>query len=149
MLPYFSVVIPCYNRADTVLPTLKSVQDQYFSDFECIIVDDGSNDAEKLKSVIESLEDPRFRYIWRENGGGSAARNTGIAASKGKYVAFLDSDDLFISNKLNVVYNLCKNENYDVYSSYVLVDRGNGVWGKKPSRPFFKNEHIDEYLFSQ
>lgn len=91
----FSIVIPAYNRADTILPTLQSVQAQTFDDFECLIVDDGSKDGAALKQVVEGMNDPRFHYIHRENGGGGAARNTGIMAAKGDYIAFLDSDDFF------------------------------------------------------
>jgi len=86
-MPRFTVVVPVCNRAWSVLPTLESVRDQTFTDFECIVVDDGSADGEELRRVVEGLADPRFGYVRRENGGESAARNTGIDSTRGEFVA--------------------------------------------------------------
>ena len=84
-VPRFSVIVPVYNRASTVLPTLQSVREQTFEDFECIVVDDGSADGDELKAVVAGMNDARFRYVRRENGGGSAARNTGIDEARGEF----------------------------------------------------------------
>ena len=100
MTPRFSVIIACYNRANIIGPCLASVQAQSLTDFECIIVDDGSDDSVALAQVVLALNDPRFRVIRRENGGGGAARNTGIAAARADWIAFLDSDDEFLPHKL-------------------------------------------------
>ena len=89
--PAFSIIIPTFNRATLVLGAIQSVLDQTFADFELIVVDDGSTD--NTREVIESINDPRLRYIRQENKGVSAARNTGVATSNGKYITFLDSDD--------------------------------------------------------
>lgn len=149
MYPRFSVVIPCYNRATTVLPTLKSVQDQTFSDFECIVVDDGSADGEDLAKVVAGLNDPRFRLIRRENGGGGAARNTGIESARGAWIAFLDSDDLFLPHKLESAYYFFKDAaDNDVFCSRIIVDRGNGVLTTKPMRRPNIDEAIDAYLMA-
>lgn len=90
-MPIFSVVIPAYNRAHVITRAVQSVLNQTFSDFELIIVDDGSTDA--TKKVVETFKDPRIRYIYQTNKGRSAARNAGAALALGKYIAFLDSDD--------------------------------------------------------
>ena len=90
MPPLVTVVIPVFNRAEAILPTLKSVQEQTFGDFECLVVDDGSEDGGQLKQLVGGLNDSRFRYIRRDNGGGGAARNTGIDEASGRLVALLD-----------------------------------------------------------
>jgi glycosyltransferase involved in cell wall biosynthesis len=90
-VPTFSVVVCTYNRADRVGRAITSVLRQTLEDFELIVVDDGSVDA--TSGVVTAIGDPRLRYVYRENGGLSAARNTGVASSSGKYVTFLDDDD--------------------------------------------------------
>ncbi len=89
-MPLVSVVIPTYNRSDTILRALRSVSNQTFQDFELIVVDDGSND-----NTVELIKDfdPRLKIIMQKNQGVSIARNNGIKASRGKYIALLDSDD--------------------------------------------------------
>lgn len=98
-MPRFSVVIPTYNRADALRQTVQSVLDQTFSDFEIIIVDDGSTDLTRM--TVEKFADSRIRYFWIKNSGGPATpRNLGICEAKGEWVAFLDSDDLWCPSKL-------------------------------------------------
>jgi glycosyltransferase involved in cell wall biosynthesis len=89
--PVFSVIIPTYNRAHVITRAIQSVLEQTFSNFELIIVDDGSTD--QTDAVIGSINHPRLRYIRQENKGVSAARNAGVALAHGQYVTFLDSDD--------------------------------------------------------
>jgi glycosyltransferase involved in cell wall biosynthesis len=144
MVPRFSVVIPVYNRAKSVGPTLESVRDQTFRDFECIVVDDGSADGEELHGAVEALHDPRFRYVRRENGGGGAARNTGIDEAKGEFIAFLDSDDRWLPEKLARDADACA-ENGVVFSP-VLVERDGSIVGRRPRRAPHKTEPIGDYL---
>lgn len=98
--PFFSIVTPTYNRAHFLRQMIASVQAQTFSLYEHIIVDDGSTDGteELLKPIVEA--DHRIRYIKQTNKGRSEARNVGINASRGVYVCFLDSDDVWLSNHL-------------------------------------------------
>jgi len=99
--PKVSVIIPTYNRAHLVGRAIQSVLNQTYQDFEIIVVDDGS--ADNTKEVIKKFQeqDKRVKYIRHEkNRGGSAARNTGIKASRGEYIAFLDSDDKWVPGKL-------------------------------------------------
>jgi glycosyltransferase involved in cell wall biosynthesis len=97
--PLVSIIVPAYNSAKHISATIKSVQNQTYKDFELIIVDDGSKD--NTREVIESfLDDKRIRYIFQENKGQASARNNGIGKSKGLFIAFQDSDDLWKSDKL-------------------------------------------------
>ena len=97
--PIVSVVLPVYDRSRTVGEALDSVLRQTFADFELIVVDDGSTDD--LVAVLGRFEDPRIRRIRHPtNKGAAAARNTGIRAARGRYVAFLDSDDAWLPTKL-------------------------------------------------
>ena len=97
--PFFSVIIPTYNRAKLVCEAIESVFNQTFKDFELLIVDDGSTD--NTKEVLKPyLSDPRVKYIYQENKKRAVARNNGIRNSKSEWIAFLDSDDLWIEDHL-------------------------------------------------
>ncbi len=96
--PLVSVVIPAYNAAQTLKATVQSVFEQTVQDFEIIIVDDGSKDD--TVAVARSIEDSRVKVVAQANGGAAAARNAGIKSAKGKYVAMLDADDLWMPHKL-------------------------------------------------
>jgi GT2 family glycosyltransferase len=143
----FSVVIPVYNRASTVLPTLLSIKNQTYSNFECIIIDDGSKDSKALIAVIENLHDDRFQYLRQTNAGSSAARNTGIKAAKGKYIAFLDSDDQFLPNKLERFENFISVYGGDAWYSQSILERGTSKTWLRPKRELGRNEDVGEYLF--
>lgn len=98
--PLVSVIVPTHNRADLVGDALRSILTQTFRDFEIIVVDNGSTDG--TDKVIAALHDPRIRYHWQENSGLPAnSRNVGIGMARGRYVAFLDSDDLWTARKLD------------------------------------------------
>jgi len=99
-VPAVSVVIPTYNRAEMLAQALRSVRAQTFTDYEIVIVDDGSTDG--TAEVVGSFTDERIKYLRQENRGSSAARNAGIDWAEGKYVAFLDSDDAWLPEKLEV-----------------------------------------------
>jgi len=103
----FSIVIPLYNKEKEISQTLKSILSQTFTDFEVIIVNDGSTDN-SLK-VVESIKDDRIRIINKENGGVSSARNRGVLEAKGDYIAFLDADDLW-DNKYLLTMNKLIND---------------------------------------
>lgn len=97
-----SVIIPTYNRAQCLGDAIGSVLAQSFHDYELIVVDDGSIDS--TEEVVKSYGE-RVKLIRQENGGASAARNTGIRAAKGEWIAFLDSDDTWEPDKLKVQVN--------------------------------------------
>jgi glycosyltransferase involved in cell wall biosynthesis len=97
--PFISVIIPTYNRASMVIEAVESVLEQTFKDFELIVVDDGSTDH--TLSLLEKFG-PSLRLCRQENRGVSAARNRGLAEAGGELIAFLDSDDLWLPEKLAV-----------------------------------------------
>ncbi len=95
-----SVIIPAYNRIKYLIKAVESVLCQTYNDFELIIIDDGSTD--NTKDVINSMDDKRLKYYYQFNRGPSVARNTGISQSKGDFIAFLDSDDKWVPDKLEI-----------------------------------------------
>lgn len=101
-MPFFSVVIPLYNKAAHIKSTLKSVLDQNFDDFEIIIVDDGSTD--KSLEKVKTIQDERIKLFVQENSGASAARNYGVEKSQGEHIALLDADDVWEKNHLEEHY---------------------------------------------
>jgi glycosyltransferase involved in cell wall biosynthesis len=99
MIPSVSVILPVHNRADVLPRAIGSVLDQELKDFELIVIDDGSTDASA--GVAESFADARIRLISLDrNRGGNAARNEGIRTTSAPLIAFLDSDDRYLPNKL-------------------------------------------------
>jgi glycosyltransferase involved in cell wall biosynthesis len=98
MNPTVTVIIPAYNAEKYMSQTLKTVLSQTYTDFELLVIDDGSSD--RTAEIVADCADPRVRLITQVNQGVSAARNTGIANATGEFVAFLDADDLWVSHKL-------------------------------------------------
>lgn len=124
-----SVIIPAYNAEQTIQETIESVQKQTFSDFEIIIINDGSTDG--TLNIIEQIDDPRIKCFSYQNGGIATARNRGILQAKGDYIAFLDADDLWTEDKLELQLAALQNnpEAGVAYSwtYYYFSDRTNQV----------------------
>ena len=134
-MPFFSVVIPLYNKQAYIAETLNTVFAQTFTNFEVIVVNDGSTDDGG--TTVKAFNDERITYIETVNRGVSAARNTGITAGKGKLIAFLDADDYWLPAHLENLYNLYNNHP----SSGIFVSR---YYIKNPAvsnyvKPVFKN----------
>ena len=103
-MPQISIVVPVYNAEKYIEQTVDMVMRQTFTDWELILVEDCSKDnsAEVLRSLESELQDARIRVIYKEkNEGAAKARNTGIDAATGRYLAFLDADDIWMENKLS------------------------------------------------
>jgi glycosyltransferase involved in cell wall biosynthesis len=116
--PLVSVIIPAYKVAPFLAETLESVFAQTFSDFEVILVNDGSPDTDEMEKVIEPYRD-RIVYLRQENRGAGAARNAGLRAARGRYVAFLDGDDIWLPEFLSEMVSFI--EGYDlVYANALL-----------------------------
>lgn len=98
-MPEISVIVPCYNQAEYLDECLQSVLDQTYPDWECIIINDGSPDNTEEVAKKWTYKDSRFKYIKKENGGLSSARNAGIKVAKGEWIQFLDCDDKITNEK--------------------------------------------------
>lgn len=126
--PFFSIVLPTYNRANFVSKAIQSVIDQKYPNWELLIIDDGSTD--NTKEVIESFKDERIKYHWQENAERSAARNMGIELSSGNFICFLDSDDYFLPKKLSklkVVIDNAYNKNIFYIDNLLKEDDGEKI----------------------
>lgn len=119
-----SIIVPCYNQAQYLPETLQSVLSQTYTDWECIIVNDGSPDNTEQVSKEWLEKDSRFKYIFKENGGLSSARNVGLAIAEGNYIQLLDSDDLIEKDKIKEQLNdLLQDNEIDVsISGYRYFD---------------------------
>ncbi len=121
--PLISVITPTYNRADFLGEAIDSMLAQTYDHFEMIIVDDGSTDD--TRALVERYQsDPRIRYFYQENQGQSVARNQGIAASKGQYICFLDSDNAWLPVRLErSIEAFRQNPSADiVYADNITID---------------------------
>lgn len=110
----FTVVIPLYNKERHISRAIASVLNQTHRDLELIVVDDGSTD--RGVSKVEMIKDPRIRIIKQENSGVSAARNRGITEASSEFIAFLDADDAWKPNFLEVIQSLI--EDYPEAGAY-------------------------------
>ena len=139
-----SVIIPTYNREKTILRSINSVLNQTYKDIEVIVVDDGSTD--NTKTIVESVQDLRVRYVYQKNAGACAARNKGIEMAVGEYIAFQDSDDEWVSNKLELQIDALVEKNVDV--CFCDVSRIYNI-NKKPIRTpnLSKSDYIEHRYF--
>lgn len=97
-----SIIIPCYNQSEFLNDCLTSVYLQTYSKWECIVIDDGSNDDTRLVAEKWQKKDTRFKYYYKQNGGLASARNLGLFYANGSYIQFLDSDDTIHHRKLEI-----------------------------------------------
>lgn len=109
-----SIILPTYNRKNTLIEAMESVLSQTFSDFELIVIDDGSDDGTS-DIMHDFLTDSRVKYLYQKNKGRSSARNKGLNEASGEYITFLDSDDIYEPRKLEAQVNvLDQNSDYDL-----------------------------------
>lgn len=140
-----SIIIPTYNRAEYIRKAIESVLAQTYKDYEIIIVDDGSTD--NTREILEPYMD-HIRYIYRENAGVSVARNSGIKAAKGEWIAFLDSDDRWLPHKLACQMKFIRDTTAKVCFTNVIhaqnektleqdeIKKSNALQGEIISEPF-------------
>lgn len=125
MEPLVSVVIPMYNRENTIRRAIESVINQTYKNIEIIVVDDNSTDA-SVRIVEEYVGDRVKLILLPHNSGANAARNAGIREAKGDYIAFQDSDDEWLPDKLTIQMDCMLNEGYKVlFCPYTLISSGN------------------------
>lgn len=133
--PRISVIIPCYNYSAFIPDALKSLQQQAFTNWECRVVDDGSTDATAEVVKQWAALDHRIHYIYQQNGGQPAARNTGLQQARGEFVQFLDADDLLEPMK------------FVIQVSY--LDKHHGVDIVYGSVRYFKNYPPEQLLVNR
>ena len=146
--PYFSIVIPSYNREKLILKAINSVVQQSFKDYEIIIADDCSTD--NTREVVNGLSIPNLHFFQNEvNKGNAGARNLGAKNAKGKYICYLDSDDQYHPNFLEKMYDLIQNHNEPgfLWCNVNRIDEnGNKLDHSAPSK-WKPMEADDPYVF--
>lgn len=147
--PLFSIILPTYNRAHLIQKAIESVISQSFSNWELIIIDDGSTD--NTKDIVALFKDNRITYLYQENAERSAARNTGIRLAKGEQICFLDSDDYYLPTRLMGLKSFidnCTKKTALFYTaamidrSSILTERGELIRGSTSVFDFIINATI-------
>ena len=110
--PFFSIVIPTYNRASFLPDTIHSALNQTFSNYEIIVIDDGSTDHTKEVMQKSFGNEPKLSYFYQENSERGAARNLGIQQAAGEYIIFFDSDDIMLPDYLSVLHHKIQHLNH-------------------------------------
>lgn len=130
-----SIIMPSYNTGKFIRKTINSVVNQTYKEWELIIVDDCSND--NTDEIVSSIKDDRIKYLKNKvNSGAAITRNRALKEAKGKWIAFLDSDDLWKKEKLEKQINFMKENNYYFsYTNYIEVDENDNPNGKKVTGP--------------
>lgn len=127
MIPKISVIIPLYNKEKAIENTINSILKQTFTDFELIIVDDGSTDNSATIVRKIAATDKRIKYIYKDNGGVSSARNYGLSKSVGEWIVFIDADDEMLPNNLDTLIKLVTKYQVNVGACNVLVSNETGI----------------------
>ena len=147
-MPTVSVCIPTYNRKTYLQQTIESVKAQTYRDYEIVIVDDGSTDGSG--EMIKKLDCP-IRYYWQENAGLPKTRNRLIRLARGKYISFLDSDDLLVPDALERLVAVAKTQSQDVivYGPYLRMDQDGNIFGRVKEKLYsgYVSRHLFERIF--
>lgn len=143
-----SIIVPAYNAENTIVQTIQSVQNQTFLDWELLVIDDGSTDQTVAK--VNSFLDKRIHIFSYQNGGVAVARNRGLSVAKGKFIAFLDSDDLWTPDKLEKqLIELTKNPKAGVAYSWTTDFKDNHPDDSLPGQQIFFSGNVYPYLLVQ
>lgn len=145
----FSLIIPVYKVENFIKRCVTSINEQTYTDFEVIFVDDGSPD--KCPQICDSIcsEFPNYYVVHKKNEGLGYARNTGLQYAKGDYIVFIDSDDYIEKNALEILNdNLSRFNNPDVcvFGHNIIDENGNKISKSKTINKFFKNEEVRNYV---
>lgn len=144
---FFSIIIPTYNRSEFIKLSVDSILSQNFEDLEIIIVDDGSEDD--TEEVIKTVIDPRIKYLKTTNRERGAARNYGLTFSKGEYIDFFDSDDVFLPCLFDVKeFIMGNNKPPVIYGDFQQLDSSSNLIKKefKPYSTFTQNLLHNNFL---
>jgi glycosyltransferase involved in cell wall biosynthesis len=140
MAPLISIIIPLYNKQNSIGKTLESILSQSFNNYEIVVVDDGSTD--NSVSVVEDINDDKIHLFQKKNGGPSSARNYGVQKALGEWILFLDADDVLEKDTLLLaVTNIEKHRFADIFTYNLYVEKNK----KKRIR---NTDHVTGYLLS-
>jgi glycosyltransferase involved in cell wall biosynthesis len=147
-MPKVSVIIPTFNRAQSVGKAINSVLKQTYQDFETIVVDDGSTDNTKL--TVDSYGNS-VKYLYQANSGAGSARNTGISNSTGEYIAFLDSDDFFAEQNLEKKISILEEQLQIgwIYSDWQFVDEQGAFLKKGSVQHDYSKKRLSGNIFAE
>ncbi|PKL35532.1 MAG: glycosyl transferase [Spirochaetae bacterium HGW-Spirochaetae-1] len=139
-MPYFTIILPTFNRHEKTRNAIESVLSQTYRDFELVVVDDGSTDATPR---LQEEFSRRITYIRQDNGGVSAARNRGLRQAQSPYLAFIDSDDLWLPHKLE------EHKNFIVANPTIRIHQSEETWIRKGRRVNPRTKHLkkDGHIF--
>ncbi|ANU10112.1 hypothetical protein BBH88_07245 [Planococcus antarcticus DSM 14505] len=145
--PFFTIFIPVYNRANTIERLLKSIERQTFRDFECIIINDGSkDDSEKVINSLKKKLDFKLRYYYQENSGKHVARNKALDLAKGKMFFSIDSDDVMMSDCLQLLFDswlpVDNNKEFAGVEGNCLEYGSSKIIGQEFPNKLFDSDHI-------
>ncbi|MCR5756018.1 MAG: glycosyltransferase [Acetatifactor sp.] len=150
-----SIIVPVYNVENYIIETIESVRKQTYTDWELILVEDGSTDSTvaKIRKYMENKQDNRIRLIFQpSNMGAAKARNKGLKEAKGRYIAYLDSDDLWEPEKLSAeITYMKKKEAAFVFSGYEFADangQGTGKIVRVPEQMTYKDALKNTTIFT-
>lgn len=145
-----SIIVPCYQVQDYIVRSIDSIIKQEFEDYEIIVVDDGTEDRSTEYALERLASFPTYKIIKKPNGGLPAARNSGLRAATGKYVCFIDSDDIISQNHLSSLYNLCESHNllaaYSLYESTSETNRYGSPCEKSTPTILNRNELLHGFM---
>ncbi len=143
MTPLISIILPAYNASKTLANAIRSVQQQIFTNWQLLIVNDGSQDNTKEIAEEFANKDHRVHVITQPNGGRSAARNTGLSQACGDYIAFLDADDCFLPNTLQDLFSAGQKNNSDLVIGEICYNK---VFRAFLTDRFFDGKDMAKYL---
>lgn len=141
-----SVIVPVFNAENTVGACISSILEQTFSDFELLLVDDGSDDLSGAVCRNAENQDQRVRYIKKENGGAASARNLGMESAKGEYICFVDCDDYIDKAMLSFMYEKAQSENADIVMCGYLMENGTKISRISCNGGVYKGKEINEII---
>lgn len=139
---FFSIIVPLYNKQDSVLHLLDSIQGQTYDNYEVIVVDDGSTD--ESVNVVKAHKSNSVKIIQKENGGPSDARNVGIRYAIGDWIIFMDADDCFLPNALEIFHSLIiTHKEYSCFAANFIIEDNNGrhLYSKRYNDGEIKNAY--------
>lgn len=146
-LPFFSIVLPTYNRAHLIGKPIGSVLAQTFTSWELVVVDDGSTD--NTRQVVESFPDTRIKYVFQKNQERSTARNKGVQHAVGQYICFLDSDDYFLPERLQHLHDYLSVQKFPIafYYTSKMIEHPDGGREVVDEMPVLENVY-DQIIIS-